>query len=110
MAREEFPVPSEITRANVHDVLIKWKDGHESLFPARALRLACPCAACVDEVTGVQRIHPDKIPTDVHPLQIHPVGGYAIQIHWSDGHRTGIYSFARLRQLCPCPTCCLLPK
>jgi DUF971 family protein len=30
------------------------------------------------------------------------VGNYAIGIRWSDGHETGIYSFERLRQLCPC--------
>ena len=98
-------IPSEITRANVHDILIKWKDGHESLFIARELRLACPCAACVDETTGAPRINPDKISKEVYPLKIDPVGGYAIQIACSDGHRTGIYSFEKLRKLCPCPTC-----
>lgn len=96
---DTFPVPSEITRANVHDILIRWKDGHESVYPARDLRLACPCAGCVDETTGVQRIHPAAIREEVHPLKISPVGNYAIQISWSDGHRTGIYSFKYLRHL-----------
>jgi DUF971 family protein len=35
----------------------------------------------------------------VHPLKIEPVGRYAIQIDWSDGHSTGIYPFRRLREL-----------
>ena len=39
------------------------------------------------------------MPEDVHPLKIQPVGRYAIQIDWSDGHSTGIYSFSRLRAL-----------
>ena len=30
---------------------------------------------------------------------IQPVGRYAIQIRWSDGHDTGIYPFERLRRL-----------
>ena len=102
---EEFPVPSEITRANIHDVLIKWKDGHESLFPARDLRLACPCAGCVDEGTGAKRINPVAIAEEVHPLKMTLVGNYAIQISWSDGHRTGLYSFKQLRALCPCQKC-----
>ena len=102
---DAFPVPSEIARANLHDILIQWKDGHESLYVARELRLACPCAGCVDEVTGAKRIEPSALRDDVHPLQIAPVGGYAIQIHWSDGHRTGLYSFKQLRALCPCQKC-----
>jgi DUF971 family protein len=37
------------------------------------------------------------------------VGQYALQFEWSDGHRTGIYSFERLRQLCPCEDCTKAP-
>jgi DUF971 family protein len=33
------------------------------------------------------------------------VGNYAIQITFSDGHATGIYSYDHLRTLCPCPNC-----
>jgi DUF971 family protein len=40
-----------------------------------------------------------SVPEDVHPLKIQPVGRYAIQIDWSDGHSTGIYSFRQLRAL-----------
>jgi DUF971 family protein len=38
-------------------------------------------------------------------LNAEPVGAYAIRIHWSDGHNTGIYSFDHLRAICPCPEC-----
>ena len=34
-------------------------------------------------------------------MKIQAVGRYAIQIDWSDGHDTGIYPFARLRELDP---------
>jgi DUF971 family protein len=34
-----------------------------------------------------------------------PVGAYAVQIVWSDGHDTGIYAFESLRGSCPCPDC-----
>ena len=95
-------VPIEIGRANQHDVKIRWQDGHESIYPARELRLRCPCAGCVDEMTGVVRVISTNVPQDVHPLKIDLVGRYAITIDWSDGHHTGIYSFELLRTLCPC--------
>ena len=96
---ETAATPVEITRANQHDVKIIWQDGREQIYPARALRLACPCAGCVDEMTGAIRILPTNIPQDVHPVTISVVGRYAITIHWSDGHHTGIYTFAQLRKM-----------
>ena len=33
------------------------------------------------------------------------VGRYALQMYWSDGHSTGIYTFDYLRDLCPCAEC-----
>jgi len=33
------------------------------------------------------------------------VGSYAIRIDWSDGHKTGIYSFDHFRRICPCDQC-----
>ena len=34
-----------------------------------------------------------------------PVGNYAVQIEFSDGHSTGIYSYGHLREICPCEAC-----
>lgn len=99
------PVPAEISRANDYDVRIEWNDGHAGVYPARMLRIACPCAGCVDESTGERIVREDVIPEDVRPIRIAPVGRYAIQIQWSDGHGTGIYTFDYLRKLCPCPSC-----
>ncbi len=95
----EASTPVEIGRANQHDVKIRWQDGQESVYPARELRLQCPCAGCVDEVTGQKRLIINQIPQDVHPLKIDLVGRYAISITWSDGHNTGIYAFDRLRNM-----------
>ena len=69
------------------------------MYDVRALRLACGCASCIDEWTGEERLDPESVPEDVHPLRIEPVGRYAIQIEWSDGHSSGIYPFRRLREL-----------
>ncbi len=93
------PIPLEIGRANEHDVRVRWNDGRETIFPARFLRLSCPCAACVEEMTGQRVVQESSIPADVHPLSIHPVGRYAIHILWSDGHNTGIYTWEWLNEL-----------
>ncbi len=105
MIKQHSLMPVEVGRANQHDVKITWQDGHVSVYPARELRLKCPCAGCVDEVTGQLRVVPTNVPQDVHPLKIDLVGRYAISIQWSDGHSTGIYSFEMLRKMCPCEKC-----
>ncbi len=92
-------MPSEIGRANEHDIKITWQDGRESVYPARELRLKCPCAGCVDEFTGAVRVISSSVPDDVRPAAINLIGRYAISILWSDGHATGIYSFEYLRTL-----------
>ena len=102
MAEAQIPVPVEIGRANQHDVKVVWQDGHVSVYLARELRLACPCAGCVDEMTGAVRVIATSVPQDVHPLKVDLIGRYAISITWSDGHNTGIYAFDRLRKMCPC--------
>ena len=33
------------------------------------------------------------------------VGNYAVQISFTDGHSTGIYSYDHLRTICPCAEC-----
>ena len=78
---------------------IKWKDGVVSEYVPRQLRLRCPCAACVDELTGVRTLTPEMVHEGVYPTAIHYVGRYAIQCVWSDGHSTGIYAFEYLRRL-----------
>ena len=97
--------PVEIRQSGERELAIRWADGRETIYPVRDLRLACACARCVDEWSGEQRLDPASVPADVKPLRIEPVGRYAIQIEWSDGHASGIFSFEKLRALCPCPEC-----
>jgi ATP-binding protein involved in chromosome partitioning len=82
-------------------VLVRWSDRHVSRFPSRALRLACPCAQCVDEMMGAPRLDPATVPEDVAATEVRPVGRYAFQFIWSDGHTTGLYTFDHLRGLDP---------
>jgi ATP-binding protein involved in chromosome partitioning len=104
-AATDRPEPTEMTQPSPREVRIVWKDGHESVYTGYALRLACPCANCVDELSGRRRLREESIGKDVHPLTMEPTGRYAVRFHWSDGHSTGIYTYEHLRALCPCPIC-----
>lgn len=99
MASTQELRPLEIGRANQNDVKIRWSDGQELVYPARFLRFHCPCAMCQDEMTGEKRLQESSLLPDVHPAAIQPVGRYAIQIFFSDGHNTGIYTWEKLRAL-----------
>jgi DUF971 family protein len=89
----------EIMQVNERTLGIVWTDGRKDAFDVVALRRACPCAMCIDEWTRAQRLKPESIPDAVRPVRIDSVGAYALQIHFSDGHATGIYTFQMLRQL-----------
>jgi ATP-binding protein involved in chromosome partitioning len=96
---EDATTPTAIRQAGPRTLAIVWADGRESRYDVRELRLACGCAQCVDEWSGEGRLDPASVPDDVHPIRIEPVGRYAIQVEWSDGHSSGIYPFRRLREL-----------
>jgi len=81
------------------EIGIAWEDGREDFLPAREVRLACPCAECVDEITGERTLDPAAVPADVRPLAWEPVGNYAVAFRWSDGHSSGFYPHDLLRRL-----------
>lgn len=94
---------------------IAWKDGHTSHYSFVYLRDACPCAMCEDE-RGKSGRRPGEPPHTapatlpifkpaVRPLAAEGVGKYAIKFSWNDSHDLGIYSWALLREICPCDEC-----
>ena len=91
--------PRRIRRSDPADVEIEWEDGHISRFSAADLRRQCPCAQCVNELTGVRVIDPASVASDLTQADLAMVGNYAITMRFSDGHHTGIYPFAYLRRL-----------
>jgi ATP-binding protein involved in chromosome partitioning len=100
-----MPMPEEIVGLLRSKITFKWPDGHESVYGARALRLACRCALCVEETSGKPILDPATVPETVRAKNIGLVGQYGISIHWTDGHDTGIYNFRDLRARCPCAEC-----
>lgn len=98
---------------------ITWADGHASHFDFVYLRDNCPCATCNDERVKKESLagaSPAFASSPALPMfkpkpraqSAQAVGQYAIQIFFSDGHSTGIYSYDHLRSICPCPECSAL--
>lgn len=82
-------------------VTLTWADGTKMQVTNRDLRLSCRCAFCVNELTGARTLREEDIREDIAPQEITPLGNYAIGINWNDGHSSGIYPYAHIKQLCP---------
>jgi DUF971 family protein len=86
----------------MEELCLTFQDGIEIYLPLPMLRRACPCAACQGEPDALGRVvrpHVELKDTSYQLRQIVPVGGYALQLFWNDGHSTGIYSLTYLRDL-----------
>ena len=94
---------------------IDWVDGHRSAWSFAWLRDACPCATCIEERSQQGRKAGQSKPKSAEllpmytppakPKSVQPVGRYAIQFNWLDGHNGGIYSWEYLRRVCQCKEC-----
>ena len=84
---------------------MEWSDGHTGRHTLQSLRRSCPCAACKTEREEQDDLLP-ILTTGKNTLRsVEPIGRYALQLRWADGHSTGIYTYSYLRQLCECDSC-----
>lgn len=85
------------------ELAIRWEDGGESYLPLLTMRRFCPCASCAGEKDILGNLYkgPDRplTPKSSELVRLQPIGGYAIQPVWGDGHNTGLYTFEYLRRL-----------
>jgi DUF971 family protein len=84
------------------EVAFAWDDGAESFVRQDILRRASPSAETQGErdVFGNQYGGaPGAAYSGVRVLGWEQVGNYAIRFDFSDGHRTGLYTFDYLRKL-----------
>ena len=95
--------PQEMNVANDgHTLIIKWQDNVEHVLSSFHVRGMCPCAHCVDEITGERLIKDGDIPANVKILESAPVGRYGVRFSFDDpspGAGAGIYTFTFLRKL-----------
>ena len=102
--------PVSLSRDGDAAITITWSDGKSTRWTAARLRQACPCATCRekrrkedDSVESDQPSRPAMLPVlsqaEARPLRIEsmsPVGSYAYNIAFSDGHSSGIFTLAML--------------
>ena len=91
--------PKLIEKADGRNLRIVWSDDREFNYDVVELRRACPCAHCVDELTGAQILKPEDVADTVRPVKVRSMGRYALAINWTDGHSSSIYSWRKLRAL-----------
>ena len=98
------PLRPVAVRRDGDGLRIDWSDGVSTFATFRHLRANCPCAGCQEE--RAKPPDPFKVlkPNEVAagppaPTAMRPVGHYAYQITWNDGHDAGIYTLEFLREL-----------
>lgn len=109
MAQDIRPQAITLNRSDKENpyLEIEWTNGQNCQYPLSHLREACPCVECRGghQYMGLKHA-PDNIltltPTRSYDIEsIQPVGNYAIQPFWDDGHSTGIYTWEYLIHICP---------
>jgi ATP-binding protein involved in chromosome partitioning len=89
---------SKIYQKDAYTFTIEWSDGRINHYRLSELQKQCPCAACVDEVTGKRLISKQEVDAFVQASRIINVGRYALRIEFTSGCSKGIYSFDELRK------------
>lgn len=93
-----MPYPQALHSDTATGILeIVWDDTHRQRLDIALLRRQCPCADCKSlrrqEINVAAPWRPSGI------AEIRPVGAYAAQIIFSDGHDRGIFPWIYLRSL-----------
>lgn len=91
--------PQKISIKDKRYLHIAWDDGSESMLMLANLRKNCPCATCIAERTNRSTTVIPLLSTPQLSLaDVKPLGTYAIQLYWQDGHNTGIYTYDKLKE------------
>jgi DUF971 family protein len=100
--RTPSPVPQSIDLPNAgNQIVITWQDGGRTAITSFDLRRLCPCASCVNELSGDRVLRREDIDPTVSAESFHRVGRNGLQFQFSDGHGTGIYTHRMLRVIEP---------
>jgi DUF971 family protein len=93
--KEIIPVDIQVQNEN-NRVVVKWGDGHKSVYPISRLRGYCPCALCQGHDVGGLKYIDNKV-TAIFDAEL--VGRYAVNFKFADAHNTGIFRWEMLRRL-----------
>lgn len=100
--------PAHLDLKKDQGLRVQWADGTSSFYPIAYLRKMSPSADAralrkemEENPLTVLPASPPGSGGQLHAVDAELVGNYAIRIQFSDGHNTGIYSWAYLRQIDP---------
>ena len=89
---QQTPQPTEITVHQQSRMLeVGFSDGRQFRIPFELMRVYSPSAEVQGHGPGQEVLQTGKRDVDVVALE--PVGNYAVQPTFSDGHSSGIYSW-----------------
>lgn len=96
--RPETPTPVSITLHGASRVLeVGFSDGAVFRIPLELMRVYSPSAEVQGHGPGQEVLQTGK--REVQIVDLQPVGNYAVQPVFSDGHESGIYSWDLLYEL-----------
>ena len=97
--KPQTPVPADITVHSTSKMLqIDYEDGASYKISFELMRVYSPSAEVQGHGPGQETLQTGK--RDVQIVRLDPVGNYAVQPTFSDGHSTGIFSWEYLHFLC----------
>ena len=93
--------PSRVTdirlRTKSRLLVVSFDDGAEYSLPFEYLRVYSPSAEVRGHGAGQETLQLGK--HEVAVTAVEPVGHYAVRLRFDDGHDTGLYTWAYLREL-----------
>jgi DUF971 family protein len=95
------PPPLDLQLIGV-ELAIRWPDGVEDFLPSEFLRTRSPSAENIGERDIFGTKYGGDGPSAFPGVVVagwQPMGNYGVALQFSDGHRTGIYSWKYLRAL-----------
>jgi DUF971 family protein len=90
--------PSEIRLNAARDALnVTFENGEKVALPAEYLRVSSPSAEVQGHSAAERKVVGGK--RHVQITAVEPVGNYAVRLIFSDGHSTGLFTWAYLLEL-----------
>ena len=101
--------PTHLDLKRDEALTVRWSDGRESVYPIAYLRRMSPSADAQQTrealASNPLAVLPKGADEPLRAERIEPVGRYAVQLIFSDGHRTGLYTWSYLREIDPGSEC-----
>jgi DUF971 family protein len=97
MREQERPVSIQL-HARSRELELEYTGGERYSLSCEYLRVYSPSAEVGGHGPGQEVLQTGKINVGINAIK--PVGNYALQLVFDDGHDTGLYSWPYLYQLC----------